>query len=797
MLDLSGTFHALRDTIEDDSLHNVTNIQKDLPNSPLCPGNEKRSVSSPLNISPCKSSTRDTAPYRHSSAGDSMFAASSLKPSLFHSSVPLLYRVGCIDPKRFFLRRIDYKEHFMTNAPTQSLNMETLSVAYKNRDQVDGTTTHFVLRVCTIMFLMLTVCLAFTGCGAGGYPGGGIVSLSSSSITIDAGQAFMISSKLSGSPTVSWALSSTQCNSNACGTLSQATGASATYTAPANITSPLSVTLTAAVTGTSNRSTANITVNPDPTISGVPPVGTVGVAYTTTLIAAGGTAPLKWSIASGSLPAGLSFNAATGVISGTPTTVGTSSFAVQILDSSDIPYSVTAQETIVISNGQGTGQSGPLTVLGGNPPAGTVGVAYSTSLMATGGTTPYSWSVISGSLPAGLALSASTGMITGTPTVQGTSTFTAQAQDATGTEASASFSITINPAQSQLTLTITNLPGATVGVPYTGTIGVTGGTAPYSCSIIAGTLPAGLTLNGCVVSGTPTVAGTSNLTVKVTDSSNPVATTTGPVSLTVSPAGLTLTLSSLPNATVGVPYTATIGVAGGASPYACAITAGTLPAGLSISGCIVSGTPTVAGTSNMTVKATDSSSPVATTTGPVSLTVLPAALTLTLTSLPNATVGVPYTATIGVGGGTSPYSCIITAGLLPAGLSISGCVVSGTPTVAGTANLTVKATDSSNPIETTTGPVSLTVLPASITLTLTSPPNATVGTPYSGTIGVNGGTSPYSCTITSGTLPAGLTQSGCVVSGTPTTAGTSNLTVKATDSSNPIATTTGPVTLTV
>jgi Putative Ig domain len=715
-------------------------------------------------------------------------------PALFHSTI-LDHQAGLANPDHSFLCPTESKENSMTNVST-SLNADNCNVAYVSHDEIRGTTVDTVLRIFTTLFLMLSACLAFTGCGTGGYAGGGIVSLSSSSVTLDAGQTFLVSSKLSGTPTVSWALSSTQCNSNACGTLSSVTGPTATYTAPPNITSQIQLTLTAAVTGTSNHSTVNITVNPDPTISGKPPVGTVGVAYTTTLVAAGGTAPLTWSIASGSLPAGLTFNAATGVISGTPTTVGTSNFTVQIIDSSDIPYTVTAQETIVVSTGQSTGKSNPLTVLSGNPPAGTVGVAYATTLFATGGTTPYSWSVISGSLPAGLSLSASTGIIAGTPTAQGTSTFTAQAQDATGTTASASFSITINPAQ-PLTLTITNLPGATVGVPYTGTIGVTGGAAPYNCVFTAGTLPAGLTLHGCVVSGTPTVAGTSNLTVQVTDSSNPVATTTGPVSLTVSPAALTLTLSSLPNATVGVPYTATIGVAGGTSPYACAVTAGTLPAGLSLSGCVVSGTPTVAGTSNMTVKATDSSNPVASTTGPVSLTVLPAPLTLTLSSLPDATVGVPYTATIGVAGGTAPYSCLITAGILPAGLSISGCIVSGTPTVAGTVNLTVKATDSSSSIETTTGPVSLTVLPATITLVLSSPPNATVGTPYTGTIGVSGGTSPYSCVITSGTLPAGLTQSGCVVSGTPTTAGTANLTVKATDASNPIATTTGPVTLTV
>ncbi len=313
----------------------------------------------------------------------------------------------------------------------------------------------------------------------------------------------------------------------------------------------------------------------------------------------------------------------------------------------------------------------------------------------------------------------------------------------------------------------------------------------------AGTLPAGLSLSGCVVSGTPTVAGASSLTVKATDSSSPVLSTSGPESITIAPAPLSLTLSTLPNATVGTPYTATIGVTGGTSPYSCAITAGTLPAGLSLSGCVVSGTPTVAGTSSVTVKATDSGSPVLTTSGPESITVLPSQIALALATLPGGVVGTPYSATIGVTGGTAPYACTMTGGLLPAGLTLSGCVVSGTPTAAGTSTATIKASDSSSPVSTTTGPESITISPAGLALTLSTLPNATVGTPYTATIGVTGGTPPYSCAILAGTLPAGLSLAGCVISGTPSTAGTANLTVRASDSGSPVLNTSGPETLTV
>jgi hypothetical protein len=670
----------------------------------------------------------------------------------------------------------------------------TIIVRYLNEQWSSTRTAQRSVRARYALPLMIgTVCIALTGCGAGGYAGNSITSLSSSAITIDAGQAFQFTAALSGNEPVSWALASNSCSSNACGSLTSMTGATVTYTAPLGITSQLKLTLTATVTGTGNSSAATITVNPDPVISGTPPSGTVGTAYSTTLIATGGTAPLKWSLV-GPLPGGLSFDATTDVISGTPTTTGTFSFAAQIVDSSDIPYTVKAPESIVI-----TVPVSPLVVVSGQPPAGTVGVAYSTSLSASGGTTPYAWSLTSGTLPAGLTLSTATGVISGMPITQGTSVFTAQVQDAAGNKASAVFSITINAAEAPLTLTLATLPSGVVGVPYSAMIGVSGGTAPYSCLLAGGTLPAGLTLSAsCLVSGTPTTAGTSILSVKATDSSSPVETVTGPESITIAPAG-TLALTSPPNGTVGTPYAGAIGVAGGTAPYTCVITAGTLPAGLTLgAACVITGTPTTAGTANLTVNATDSSNPVKTITGPVTLTISPTGLTLTLSTLPGATVGVPYSATIGVSGGTAPYSCIQAGGTLPAGLTLSAvCVVSGTPTTAGTSVLSVKATDSSSPAETVTGPEAITVSPVGV-LVLASPPNGTVGTPYTGTIGVNGGTAPYTCVITAGTLPAGLTLgAGCVVSGTPTTAGTASLTVKATDSSSPLKTVTGPVTLTI
>lgn len=642
-----------------------------------------------------------------------------------------------------------------------------------------------------LLFLLAIASGALLGCG-GGYPGGaGIVSTSASAIALDAGQSIAVSAVLSGTLPLTWSLSGASCTANACGSLSSSTGSPVTFTAPTT-TSPLQVSLLATVPGTQSSKTVAITVNPDPSIAGVPPAGTVGMAYSTTLSASGGTAPLKLSLAGGSLPAGLTFNAATGVISGTPTAAGTVSFVVQAVDASAVPFTVSATKTITI------GAPGAALVVMGNPPAGVVGSPYATTLQASGGTAPYAWSVVSGSLPPGLALAAASGNLSGTPTMSGNFTFTVQAQDAAGTKASASFTVAISAAGSALTVS-GSLPNGTVNMPYTAPVNVSGGTPPYLCST-TGSLPAGLTLGAnCIVSGTPGAPSQTTFPITTTDAGNPAQSTTTPVNLTINPAALSLTNGTLPNGTVNTPYSSTIGVSGGTAPYACTIVSGALPVGLSLgANCLVSGTPTVAGPATVMVQATDASNPQLSKTGPETLTINPAALSLTTGTLPNGTVNTPYSSPIGVSGGTAPYTCT-TSSTLPAGLVLNAnCIVSGTPTMAGSTTLAVTATDSASPAQSTPGQVGLTINPAPLSLATGTLPNGTVGTPYSSTIAVMGGTSPYACTVVSGALPAGLTLgANCLVSGTPTVAGTANVIVQATDASNPQLSKTGPESITI
>ncbi|HWQ02945.1 MAG TPA: putative Ig domain-containing protein, partial [Candidatus Nitrosotenuis sp.] len=298
----------------------------------------------------------------------------------------------------------------------------------------------------------------------------------------------------------------------------------------------------------------SITINPPVSIATFSlPSGVVGSAYSQSISGNGGTGMLGWSVTLGSLPPGLSLGAS-GLsvdVSGTPTTAGTFNFTVTATDS--VGASASQNLSIVVAD--------ILQVTTSSLPAWTAGhPGYSATLTASGGTTPLSWSVISGALPDGLSLSTvgNNGVISGLPTVAGTFNFTVQASDAGSQTATRALSITINPA---VAVTTASLPNGTVGLAYSQFLAATGGTGARVWSIAAGALPNNLQLNASTgeISGAPTVAGTFNFTATATDSLG--ASGSAALSITIDPAAPpapTLTSLTPSSGTQGTSFSVTL-----------------------------------------------------------------------------------------------------------------------------------------------------------------------------------------------------------------------------------------------
>jgi hypothetical protein len=274
-------------------------------------------------------------------------------------------------------------------------------------------------------------------------------------------------------------------------------------------------------------------------------------------------------------------------------------------------------------------------------------------------------------------------------------------------------------APASLSLSLASLPSGTVDAAYSATIAASGGTAPYSYTVSQGTLPAGLTLSTSgAISGTPTTAGTSSFTIQVTDSKSATATAQGSIKIAAASA-LTISPSTLPDGQINVAYSQTLTASGGVAPYTFAVTTGALPTGITLTGGVLSGTPTVSGTFNFTITATDSTTPTPLTgSNAYTLIISPSALTLSPATLPNGMVNVAYSQALTASGGTAPYTfSIASGGTLPPGIAFSAAgVFTGAPTTPGTYSFTVQVEDSSTPTAASASvPYTLTVVAATFT----------------------------------------------------------------------------------
>jgi hypothetical protein len=325
------------------------------------------------------------------------------------------------------------------------------------------------------------------------------------------------------------------------------------------------------------------------------PGGVLGTGYTNTFAATGGSTPYSWTIMSGSVP-GLTLST-NGVLGGTPATTGTNIFTVQLADS--IGFSTSKQFTLVVAAIAPSISTSSLS-------NGVVGSAYSVTLAATNGTSPYTWTLASGSLPSGLALNTA-GVISGTPTTNGIFNFTVQLADMYGLTASRALSLNAESAVLNIT-TLTPMPAGQVGSYYSQALTGAGGLAPYEWSLAGDSLPDGLLLDSLGdIAGTPTTTGTFNFSAKLTDSLG--TNVTKSLAITIATATVTISTTALPDGTVGAAYWQALAATGGTPPYTWSLVWETLPPGLSLSSVgVVSGTPTNYGTFSFILEVTDNSS---------------------------------------------------------------------------------------------------------------------------------------------------------------------------------------------
>jgi uncharacterized protein (TIGR03437 family) len=506
------------------------------------------------------------------------------------------------------------------------------------------------------------------------------------------------------------------------------------------------------------------------------PLATVNEPYTTSLSGAtvGGVPPYSYSAAV--LPPGLSMDS-TGLITGTPTTATTGYFigSVTIADCNP-PQTATGLAFYIQVFAQ------PLTISTAALPHGVFGTSYSQPIQVSGGSPPYSFSLLSSLAGTGLGLDTSTGIVSGVPGSPGSISLRVKVTDSAGAQAVQSFTLQID---SNISVSVP----AAVEVPVQGAVSVnlsaTGGIAPYTWSPV-GQLPAGLTLTpGGSLGGATSQAGNLVIPVQVTDAQGFNA----PATVSVNSFGLT-NPATLPAGTTVAPYFAVFFAAGGTAPYNFSGTG--LPAGLTINHFgNLSGAVTQPGVYSFGVQVQDGTGLVVSAS--YSLTIsIPSPLSMTAPSLPNGTVQVPYSGTVNgsASGGNPPFQWSLRNGSLPPGIALSPTgILSGTPTLPGTFAFAIQATDGSG----ATGAVGATIQVSAAALSITTQSPLTSGimnADYpSQVLAAAGGFPPYTFSLTGGAFPTGITLNTGLIGGKPTESGDFSVTIMVKDNAGTQATT--------
>lgn len=566
---------------------------------------------------------------------------------------------------------------------------------------------------------------------------------------------------------------------------------------------------------------------PSPAVAGVP--------YAESLSASGGLAPYCWSVTAGALPPGLALDRATGALAGVPAAAGTFGFTVAAADARSCPGEAAYQVVVGCA---------PIAVGPGALDDGVAGVPYADTLVAEGGSAPFLWTLVSGALPAGLALDAATGAIAGTPAAAGIAAFGVAVTDAYGCSATASrtlsvfatppvssiapataglclsasrpcagvpfvyaradsapvrlVSVTFRADPTRLGLCTPGDPGASIRQgPWLDAFGNTlqqivdhgDGTFTVDQALLG--QPCGATGGGVLFTvdvasaGPDGAAAVEVLDVRVRDCDNaPVGVVAGPAgTVAVHNAPMVIHPDTLAAAAVGVPYADTLTASPGLAPFTFALASGALPGGLALApGGALGGTPLAFGAFAFMVGVEDAGGCPGSRAYTLEVTCPPIAALPAV--LPNATIHVPYAIQLAAGAGAPPFTFSLGAGSPPPGLALAADgTLSGTPAALGTFPFTVEIADAAG----CTGGAAFDMLVVCPVIAVLPPtlPDGVVGEPYARTLAPSAGTAPFAWAVAAGALPAGLALDPATgeISGTPLAPGNHWLRVTVTDAS--------------
>ena len=349
----------------------------------------------------------------------------------------------------------------------------------------------------------------------------------------------------------------------------------------------------------------------------------------------------------------------------------------------------------------------------------------------------------------------------------------------------------VNVSSGDLSIETSDLADAHAGYEYVAQLEVSGGVEPYTWAF-SGDVPDGIvTDESGLISGAPESAGNYSISVQVTDSAENTSSQAFVLDVKdYAPEGdLAIDDETVPEATVDQEFTYQLTASGGVEPYTWQATGG--PAGISITSDtgIVSGIPEEEGSFNFVVMVSDSSGLTASKNLPITVAsngTETTELSISTNSLPEANINQSYQVLLEASGGDEPYTWIIQSGSLPNGLSFEGQdgIISGTPTQAGSTSIILQVEDASG--ETRSKSFSLTISSdpvADLNLVTSSLPDGNLNASYNTILEADGGVTPYSWSVYSGTLPSGLSlgsQDG-IISGTPTQSGDFSLILQVED----------------